>query len=36
MVDMVAQRRELRPLLARLCKLLTHARDEDNPEPAAA
>jgi acetyl-CoA carboxylase carboxyl transferase subunit beta len=36
MVDMVAPRRELRPLLARLCKLLTHARDEDNPEPAAA
>jgi acetyl-CoA carboxylase carboxyl transferase subunit beta len=36
MVDMVAPRRELRPLLARLCKLLTHARDADSPEPAAA
>jgi acetyl-CoA carboxylase carboxyl transferase subunit beta len=36
MVDMVAPRSQLRPLLARLCKLLTHARDSDRPEPAAA
>ena len=36
MVDMVALRSQLRPLLARLCKLLTHARDSDRPEPAAA
>jgi acetyl-CoA carboxylase carboxyl transferase subunit beta len=36
MVDMVAPRSELRPLLARLCKLLTHASRADEPEPAAA
>jgi acetyl-CoA carboxylase carboxyl transferase subunit beta len=36
MVDMVAPRSELRPLLARLCKLLTHASQVDDPEPAAA
>jgi len=31
MVDMVAPRSELRPLLARLCKLLTHASQVDDP-----
>jgi acetyl-CoA carboxylase carboxyl transferase subunit beta len=36
MVDMVAPRSELRPLLARLCKLLTHSSRADDPEPAAA
>ena len=36
MVDMVARRHELRPLLARLCKLLTHTREADRSEPAAA
>jgi acetyl-CoA carboxylase carboxyl transferase subunit beta len=36
MVDMVVPRLELRPVLARLCKLLTHAREADKPEPAAA
>jgi acetyl-CoA carboxylase carboxyl transferase subunit beta len=36
MVDMVVPRPELRPVLARLCKLLTHAREADKPEPAAA
>jgi acetyl-CoA carboxylase carboxyl transferase subunit beta len=36
MVDMVTPRSELRPLLARLCKLLTHASRGDEPEPAAA
>jgi acetyl-CoA carboxylase carboxyl transferase subunit beta len=36
MVDMVATRHELRPLLARLCRLLTHAREAGAPEPAAA
>jgi hypothetical protein len=36
MVDMVAPRHELRPLLARLCRLLTHAREAGAPQPAAA
>jgi acetyl-CoA carboxylase carboxyl transferase subunit beta len=36
MVDLVAPRAELRPLLARLCRLLTHAPDANRPEPAAA
>jgi len=36
MVDMVAPRAELRPLLARLCRLLTHAPGADQPTPAAA
>jgi acetyl-CoA carboxylase carboxyl transferase subunit beta len=36
MVDMVATRHELRPLLARLCRLLTHASKTGAPEPAAA
>ena len=36
MVDMVVPRLELRPVLARLCKLLTHAQAADKPEPAAA
>jgi len=36
MVDMVAPRKELRQLLARLCKLLTHAPTTERPEPAAA
>ena len=36
MVDMVATRHELRPLLARLCRLLTHAPKAGAPEPAAA
>ena len=36
MVDMVAPRAELRPLLARLCKLLTHTPNADLPTPAAA
>jgi acetyl-CoA carboxylase carboxyl transferase subunit beta len=35
MVDMVAPRAELRPLLARLCRLLTHT-PADRPEAAAA
>jgi acetyl-CoA carboxylase carboxyl transferase subunit beta len=36
MVDMVVPRLELRSVLARLCKLLTHAPETDKPEPAAA
>jgi len=36
MVDMVAPRSELRPLLARLCRLLTRAPEAERPEPAAA
>ncbi len=36
MIDMVATRHELRPLLARLCRLLTHAPTAGAPEPAAA
>jgi acetyl-CoA carboxylase carboxyl transferase subunit beta len=36
MVDMVVPRLELRAVLARLCKLLTHAPETDRPEPAAA
>jgi acetyl-CoA carboxylase carboxyl transferase subunit beta len=36
MVDMVAPRSELRPLLARLCRLLTRAPQTSRPEPAAA
>jgi len=36
MVDMVATRHELRPLLARLCRLLTHAPKAGAPLPAAA
>jgi acetyl-CoA carboxylase carboxyl transferase subunit beta len=36
MVDMVAPRSELRPLLARLCKLLTHSPEAARPEPVAA
>jgi acetyl-CoA carboxylase carboxyl transferase subunit beta len=36
MVDMVATRHELRPLLGRLCRLLTHARKAGAPESAAA
>ena len=36
MIDMVVPRPELRPVLARLCKLLTHAPEAERPEPAAA
>jgi acetyl-CoA carboxylase carboxyl transferase subunit beta len=36
MVDMVVPRLELRPVLARLCRLLSHATETGKLQPAAA